>query len=476
MLQRMDFFYLRSRVSKTDHGFFVRNRPAGNDLAKTGRHLPIADSPGTCVQSLGAQSVASREQLWYATNQHAKADKGVGTMKHNPFLIQAQGRERIGELFKRGVQPSLAEQASRSRDLHMLHVESLSGEDAALLRKMVQACGGEAYISSNQESKGREEMLLLATRSQLDEAVLRISAEHPGLSAVAAEIAELYSLRERLAARRELVCGKHVLPLGERTLVMGILNVTPDSFSDGGQFVDLDQAVAHARAMVEAGADVIDIGGESTRPGFEPVGAAEELDRVLPVIRALTKHLDVPISIDTYKAEVADRAIQEGAHIINDVWGAKHDPNMAGVAARHRVPIILMHNRVEPNYDHFFADYIRDLRESVQIALDAGVSHEQIILDPGIGFAKSLEQNLEAMRRLDDLVALGYPVLLATSRKSMIGKVLDLPVEERLEGTAATVALGVAKGCHMVRVHDVKEMKRVTTMMDAMLKGGVPIG
>ena len=178
----------------------------------------------------------------------------------------------------------------------------------------------------------------------------------------------------------------------------------------------------------------------------------------------------------TSPAEGADPAIRAGAHIINDVWGAKKDRKMAEVAARHQVPIILMHNREDTAYTHFFSDMVRDLRESVQIARAAGVRDEMIILDPGIGFAKSLEQNLEAMRRLDDLVALGYPVLLGTSRKSMIGRVLDLPVEERLEGTAATVALGVAKGCQIVRVHDVREMKRVTAMMDAMLKGGALIG
>ncbi|WP_343071680.1 dihydropteroate synthase [Brevibacillus choshinensis] len=276
--------------------------------------------------------------------------------------------------------------------------------------------------------------------------------------------------------RRELVCGRHVLPLGERTLIMGILNVTPDSFSDGGKFVDLDQAVARARAMVEAGADLIDIGGESTRPGSVPVDEAEELDRVLPVIRILSQELSVPLSIDTYKPEVADRAIQAGAHIINDIWGARRDRRMAEVAARHGVPIILMHNREDTDYQDFFADYVRDLRESVEIARSAGVWPDKIVLDPGIGFVKSLEQNLETMRRLDDLVALGYPVLLATSRKRMIGHVLDTPVDERVEGTAATVALGVTKGCHMVRVHDVKEMKRVAKMMDAMLRGGISVG
>ncbi|PSJ90295.1 dihydropteroate synthase [Brevibacillus fortis] len=277
----------------------------------------------------------------------------------------------------------------------------------------------------------------------------------------------------KLRTRRELNCGQYVLPLGERTLVMGILNVTPDSFSDGGRFVNVEAALAQARAMVEAGADLIDIGGESTRPGSEPVDEAMELDRVLPVIRILSQELSVPLSIDTYKASVAERAILEGAHIINDVWGAKRDQRMAEVAARLDVPIILMHNREDTDYHDFFPNYIKDLRESVQIAMQAGVKQERIILDPGIGFVRTVEQNLETMRRLDDLVGLGYPVLLATSRKRMIGHVLDLPVDERVEGTAATVALGAAKGCHMVRVHDVKEMKRVTKMMDAMIKGGI---
>lgn len=395
-------------------------------------------------------------------------------MKYNPFLIQAQHRERVSELSKRGIVSPLAEQLAQYGENMLIHLEGLTWEEAHFLRQTMQACGGEAIFSGH---PGDElEALLLATRSQLELALQRLSNEEQRMYAAAEEIREALAMREQLDRRRRLVCGPHVLPLGERTLVMGILNVTPDSFSDGGRYIDLDQAVAQARHMVEAGADLIDIGGESTRPGSEPVDAAEEMDRVLPIIRALSTELQVPLSIDTYKAEVADRAVQAGAHIINDIWGAKRDKRMAEVAARHQVPIILMHNREDRNYQHFFANFVKDLRKSVQIALQAGVRHDQIILDPGIGFAKSLEQNLETMRRLDDLVGLGFPVLLATSRKSMIGHVLDLPVDERMEGTAATVALGVAKGCHMVRVHDVKEMKRVTTMMDAMVKGGVHVG
>lgn len=398
-------------------------------------------------------------------------------MKYNPFRIHAATyAEVMSELSKRGVVSPECERLAMERAGLMIHLENVTKSDALLLREYMLSVGGEAVISDDPVHEDSVYVLLLAGDKQLAQTLQRISGKTAGLHAAAAEVREILARPAELRKRRELVCGRHVLPLGERTLVMGILNVTPDSFSDGGQFVGVDQALAQARAMVEAGADIIDIGGESTRPGAEPVDEAQELDRVLPIIRLLSSELEVPLSIDTYKAAVAERAILEGAHLINDIWGAKRDRRMAEVAARHDVPIVLMHNRTDTDYKDFFADYVRDLRESVQIALTAGVRQEQIILDPGIGFVKSVDQNLETMRRLDDLVALGYPVLLATSRKRMIGHVLDLPVEERVEGTAATVALGVAKGCHMVRVHDVKEMKRVTKMMDAMLKGGIPVG
>ncbi|MFD2369680.1 dihydropteroate synthase [Brevibacillus sp. GCM10020057] len=394
-------------------------------------------------------------------------------MKYNPFLIHAATRKELAaELSRRGVLPAEIDRLAKACGNLRIHVEGVTEREAQQLRQDMLSLGGEAVISKQPGTASSfTALLLLSTHTQAEALLARL--QDTDLHSLSAELREVLDAPERLRAQRELVCRSHVLPLGERTLVMGILNVTPDSFSDGGRFVDLDQALAQARAMVEAGADIIDIGGESTRPGATPVDETEELDRVLPVIRRLSKELSVPLSIDTYKPGVADRAIAAGAHIINDVWGARRDPQMAKVAARHRVPIILMHNRPDTDYRDFFADYVRDLRESVAIARAAGVAQDQIVLDPGIGFAKSLEQNLEAMRRLDDLVALGYPVLLAASRKRMIGYVLDLPVDERVEGTAATVALGAAKGCHIVRVHDVKEMKRVARMMDAMLGGGV---
>ncbi|MBY0124436.1 dihydropteroate synthase [Bacillus sp. S/N-304-OC-R1] len=250
---------------------------------------------------------------------------------------------------------------------------------------------------------------------------------------------------------------------------MGILNMTPDSFSDGGKFNHIEVAVERAIQMVEDGADIIDIGGESTRPGFAAVSEEEELERVIPVIEAISKQVKVPISIDTYKAGVARQAIKAGAHIINDIWGAKADPEMARVAADLQVPIILMHNRKNLDYTVFYRDVVNDLYESITLVKNAGVKDENIILDPGIGFAKDLDFNLEMMRNLDKLVSIGYPVLLGTSRKSMIGAVLDLPVEERMEGTGATVCYGIQKGCQIIRIHDVKEMKRMTVMMDALL-------
>ncbi|MFX3624181.1 MAG: dihydropteroate synthase [Ectobacillus sp.] len=272
-------------------------------------------------------------------------------------------------------------------------------------------------------------------------------------------------------------CGPYELNITEKTAIMGILNVTPDSFSDGGRYDELEAAVLRAEQMVAQGADIIDIGGESTRPGFRKVPEQEELQRVIPIIRAISEKVHAPISIDTYKAEVAKQALEAGAHIINDIWGAKADPKMAEVAAYYEVPIVLMHNRENKNYRNLMADIIADLYESVKIAKAAGVRDENIILDPGIGFAKTPEQNLQVMNHLEQLTVFGYPLLLGTSRKSFIGYVLDLPINERMEGTGATVCLGIQKGCDIIRVHDVLEMARMAKMMDAMLgKGGEHVG
>lgn len=258
---------------------------------------------------------------------------------------------------------------------------------------------------------------------------------------------------------------------------MGILNITPDSFSDGGKYDQLDMAVKRAIKMGEEGVDIIDIGGESTRPGANKVSEEEEIKRVVPIIQAVSNVVDVPISIDTYKQEVAKQAIQAGASIINDIWGTKAEPKIAEVAASTKAPIIITHNRLKSVYQDFVPDVLADLKESIMTCEQAGVEREKIILDPGIGFGKTYEQNIEIMKNLDKIVELGFPVVLGTSRKSIIGMALNLPPEERLEGTQATVCYGMIQGCHIMRVHDVLQISRSMQMMDVLTgKKGVTNG
>jgi dihydropteroate synthase len=290
-----------------------------------------------------------------------------------------------------------------------------------------------------------------------------------------------------------LQIGSFSFDWGSRTYVMGILNVTPDSFSGDGIIAKgdaVDFAVQQAADFLKHGADILDVGGESTRPGSAPVNAEEEMERVIPVIEAL--HANFPnaiISIDTYKARVAEAAIRAGAHIVNDVWGFRADSEIASVAAKYKTPVILMHNRSNPasvdvreklggtylgaEYDDLLEDVKRELLVSVEIAKKAGVDENVILLDPGIGFGKTREHNLELINRLGEIRALGYPILLGTSRKSFIGFTLDLPPDQRIEGTAATVAVGITRGADIIRVHDVKEMARVAKMTDAMVRNTV---
>lgn len=276
---------------------------------------------------------------------------------------------------------------------------------------------------------------------------------------------------------------------GSQTYVMGIINVTPDSFSGDGLLTDrwwVKRAVEQGVRFAQEGAHFLDVGGESTRPGAEPVDVAAELQRVLPVIRALSQETNLPISIDTYKAEVAAAALEAGAHMVNDVWGLRMDPDMAALCAQRRVPVVVMHNRSHPRnavqearlggryigtvYDNLLVDIANELRESINLAQQAGVPDEQIIIDPGIGFGKTVEQNLTLVNNLDTLKALGHPILLGTSNKSFIGYTLNVSPDDRMEGTAATVAIGIARGADIIRVHQVKEMSRVTRMTDAIVR------
>ena len=269
-----------------------------------------------------------------------------------------------------------------------------------------------------------------------------------------------------------------VYELSQRSYIMGILNVTPDSFSDGGEWNTVEKAVAHTLEMVADGADIIDIGGESTRPGHTQISDEEEIARIVPVIEALKKAVDVPLSIDTYKSAVARAACEAGVDIIKDIWGCRYDPQIAAVAASFDVPIILMHNREKPDYAFLIEDMLTDLAESVRIAVSAGVKRENIILDPGCGFGKTYEDNLNVVHHLKRFADLGYPLLLGTSRKRFIGTALgDIPFKERDLGTAATTALGIVNGAQIFRVHNVKANAEMARMMDIMLKKGEsPIG
>ena len=257
---------------------------------------------------------------------------------------------------------------------------------------------------------------------------------------------------------------------GSRTYIMGIINATTDSFSGDGLAGNAAVAVEQAVRFVADGADVLDIGAESTRPGHRPISAGEELQRLLPILEAVRQAVEVPISVDTSKAAVAREAVRRGADIINDIWGFQADPEMAPVAAASGVPVVLMHNRANAEYRNLMAEIITGLRQSIDLALAAGIPPGRIIVDPGIGFGKTKEQNLDVLAHLEELKSLGFPLLLGTSRKSVIGYVLDLPVTERLEGTAATVALGIAHGADIVRVHDVRQMVRVARMADAIVR------
>lgn len=256
----------------------------------------------------------------------------------------------------------------------------------------------------------------------------------------------------------------------DHTYIMGILNVTPDSFSDGGNFNNIDQALRHTEEMIRDGADIIDVGGESTRRGYTLIPDDDEIERVCPVIEKIKENFDIPVSVDTYKHKVAEAAVKIGADLINDIWGFRYDNGeMAALAAKYSMPVCLMHNRKDTDYTDFLSDVTDDLAECIKIARNAGLSDDLIMIDPGIGFAKSLEQNLILTQNLEVLDKLGFPILLGTSRKSMIGLSLNLPVTERLEGTLVTTVLAAQKNCLFVRVHDVKENKRAVTMTEKLM-------
>ncbi len=266
-----------------------------------------------------------------------------------------------------------------------------------------------------------------------------------------------------------MIIGKKEFDTKNHTYIMGILNVTPDSFSDGGRYLSVDAALKHAQEMVDDGADILDIGGESTRPGHAQITEEEEIERTVPVIEKLKQEFDIPISIDTYKSSVARAALQGGVDLVNDIWGLKYDSSMAGLIADYGAACCLMHNRKEPVYQDFLIDFMEDMGDCIRIAKASGIGDEKIILDPGVGFGKTYELNLEILRHVGRMQDLGYPVLLGTSRKSVIGLTLDLPSDQREEGTLATTVYGMMNGCSFVRVHDVKANRRAIQMTEAIM-------
>lgn len=365
----------------------------------------------------------------------------------------------VGHMAGKGIGRGIKLEQVPLRVAHILKQEMLSvGGDAAVHRDV---------ITNNIDAT---DIMLLGTVRQLERLANKVLSQPFGLKKVGHDLKQLLAFLEP-PKTRTLNCRGKELILGERTLVMGILNVTPDSFSDGGRYFKIEDAIAQAKNMISEGVDILDLGAESTRPNHESVSAEEEWKRLEPVLKALLEFVEVPISIDTYKASVAAKALQAGAHIINDIWGLQKDIDMARVVGHYQAPVIVMHNQDGTIYHHLMGDILDFLRYSIELAEAHGLSGDQIILDPGIGFGKTTEQNLEVMARLAEFKALGHPVLLGTSRKSMIGKALNLSVDERLEATLATSVLGVVAGIDMVRVHDVQANRRAVQMADAIVRG-----
>lgn len=354
----------------------------------------------------------------------------------------------------------------------VIKLTGVSCTQANILKQEMLARGGEAAVSRGVVNHSIEttDVLLMATLSQYRVFLDKLKLQPFGLAKLAQQIAQSLDNLEGHGIRC-IPCRGKLLELGRRTLIMGILNATPDSFSDGGRYLEPALALERALQMEKEGADIIDLGGVSTRPGYAEVSEEEEIRRILPILQSLVTSLKIPISVDTWRAKVAKVALEAGAHIINDQWALRGDGQLAEVAATHQAPVILMHNGTSTQYGDMMTEMITFFRGSMQIAMDAGIPRDNLILDPGIGFAKTYEQNLEALQRLKELKILGCPVLLATSRKSVIAKTLNLPGDQRIEGTGATVALGIASGADIVRVHDVKEMARVAQMSDAIVRG-----
>ncbi len=367
----------------------------------------------------------------------------------------------------------------QGKTLHFnLKMEGIDPRAANVLKQEMLSLGGDVALDRRGMdcSIKQTDALLMGTRKHFEKLILKLG-QYPTLENLGESLKE--ALHNISITHYAIRCREKELILGKRTLLMGVLNVTPDSFSDGGHFLDREKAVSHGLKMVADGADIIDIGGESTRPSSKPLEVEEELRRVIPVIESLSKEADVPISIDTYKAAVARRAVEAGVQIINDISGLHFDPSLAQIAARENTPLVLMHIRGTPetmqkdvHYRSLFPEIIQYLKDSIRLAESAGVDPGQIIIDPGIGFGKTVEDNLLILKHLSEFRILGKPLLLGTSRKNFIGKILNAAVENRLEGTLSTIVIAVLNGAHIIRCHDVLQAKKAVAVADAVRLSG----
>lgn len=402
---------------------------------------------------------------------------GLGDRDFNVYPIRVDTQEQARELLQSlGVWSEGVDIMALKSQHFAVKVGPLSPQAAQILKQEMLSKGGEAAIHGD-VFLGRlnTEALLLGTVAQFQALLSKLKRQPFRLSQLSEDLERAVNNLVSGEVHRVLQCGGKSLRLGNRTLVMGVLNVTPDSFSDGGKYLDPDLAIERALEIESQGADILDLGGESTRPGAEKISGDEELARLLPVLEGIAREIKIPISVDTFKASTAQAVLESGASIINDVSGFG-DPEMIDVLAKFGVPVILMHSLLEP-VDDVLGDIVNVLREKKQEAIEGGIKEENIILDPGIGagdelFAKGSRENLDTINHLDSLKALGSPILVGTSRKSFISDVLKVPPQERFEGTCATVAAAIMRGADIVRVHDVKEMVRVARMTDAILGKG----
>jgi dihydropteroate synthase len=386
--------------------------------------------------------------------------------------------EAIQHMKRVGVDPT-GVKLMEGKTLHLnLKVEGIEPRTANLLKQELLSLGGDVAVDGRglDCSTKQTDAILMGTQKHFEKLILKLES-YPNLHPLGQSIKE--TLKNISRTHYSIRCRKGTLILGKRTLLMGVLNITPDSFSDGGFFFDNEKAIAHGLRMVEEGADILDIGGESTRPGSKSLELEEELRRVIPVIESLAEKVDVPISIDTYKSTVAQKAIEAGAQMINDISGLHFDQSLSKIAVKEDVPIVLMHIRGTPetmqkdiHYNSLFSEILLYLKDSVQRAESAGLDPHQIIVDPGIGFGKTIEDNLLIIKNLNEFRVLGKPILLGTSRKAFIGKILNTEVRDRLEGTLSTIAIGVLNGAHIIRSHEILQAKKAIAVADAIRLAG----